>query len=179
MNEQNPFSPPATELGSHLPDPDRAAMLRLRWTLVLLLPGAILNAVVWDIKLVHDTPFVWLMRAGNVLLFLFGVIAIWFFALPALRFVVSIIHRLRGRSTFDRWNDCLLESFRRLPLWAAPGCVLWLIWSSVFFAQIDEPGFGLTTFLLASAAHLLAACWYLPLVIRLIQIERAARVARD
>ncbi len=116
MNEQNPFSPPVNGLGAHLPNPDRAALLRLRWTLMLLLPGAILNAVVWDIKLVHGTPFAWLMRAGNVLLFLFGVLAIWFFALSVLRFVLSIFHRFLGRSSFDRWNDCLLESFRRLPL---------------------------------------------------------------
>lgn len=179
MDEENPFSPPVPEPGTELPDADRTALWRLRWTLLLLLPGAMLNAVVWDIKVVQGTPFAWLMRAGNVMLFLFGVLAIWFFALPVLRFVVFIIHRLLGCSTLDRWNECLLESFRRLPLWAAPGCVLWLIWGSVFFAQNDEPGFGLVTFLLAAAAHLLAACWYVPLLIRLIQIERAARVAND
>lgn len=177
MNEQNPFSPPVAEPVADLSVADRTAMWRLRWTLVLLLPGAILNAVVWDIKVVQGAPFALLMRAGNVLLFFFGVLAIWFFALPVLRLVVSIIHRLLGRGSLDHWNACLLDSFRRLPLWAVPGCVLWLIWGSVFFAQADEPGFGIITFLLAAAAHMLAACWYVPLLVKLIRIERAARVA--
>lgn len=153
---------------------DRVKALRsVRIALLILLVPAVYNFVCFNlylnprrIQLPNHSVYVTINSLGIVLL----VFVIWFFGLAIFEFVAGGLHSILARkSLLDDWKSTMYVIVRRAPMFAIAGAVLWAIWVAAFYQL--RVGFYAVSVPVGVAAHLLAACLYVPLFYRWYKIE--------
>lgn len=131
---------------------------------VLLLP-AIFNYWEFDAHVVSRLPGLLAgnCRSANVLGFVVGVALVWFFAMPALETLARFVRIIFAGGT-DRaaWQEILYRSLNRALYLAVGGAVLWGIWVFGFYEMKSD--FQTISWAVGVPAHVLAACWYVPLI---------------
>ncbi|MEM7476240.1 MAG: hypothetical protein AAF483_14695 [Planctomycetota bacterium] len=174
-SDSNPYAPVVSDSPAQIPESARKARRSLRWTILILLPAAIFNAVFWDVKIVAPVGGLaaMLMRSANIFWFVVAVLLCWYFAWPLLGKIMHWIHHFLGRAPREQWQSALESSCSVLPKLAVPGCLLWLYWS--FGNFVLDFGGALFIFMLSAAGHILVAMWYLPLFYHWYLIEQDAR----
>lgn len=156
---------------------DRVKALRsVRIALLILLVPAVYNFVCFNlhlnprrIQLPLHSVYVTINSLGIVLI----AFVIWFFGLAILEFVCGGLHSILARkSLLDDWKSTMYVIVRRAPKFAVAGAVLWVIWVAAFYQlRLD---FYVVSVPVGVAAHLLAACLYIPLFYRWYRIEHTA-----
>ena len=174
----NPYESPEvlTALQS-TPNVDRVKALRsVRIALLILLVPAVYNFVCFNlylnprrIQLPLHSVYVTVNSLGIVLI----TFVIWCFGLAILEFVAGGLHSILARkSLLDDWKSTMYVIVRRAPKFAVAGAVLWVIWVAAFYQlRLD---FYVVSVPVGVAAHLLAACLYIPLFYRWYRIEHTA-----
>ncbi|MDG2220901.1 MAG: hypothetical protein P8L85_05950 [Rubripirellula sp.] len=177
----NPYEPPQAKLNSPRQDSeDRVAALRaLRTSLYILLVPGIYNFICFHFpELFSNSGFQVheLARVANLTLLCLTVGLIWIGGLALLERVAAIIHwalkrMLGSNSSFERWQAELHLALRRSPTLAFWGAILWIIWClAIFSFHLD---FVTVSLPIGIAAHLLAACLYVPLVYQWYKLEQS------
>ena len=96
-----------------------------------------------------------------------GIVAalIWYLGLPCLEAIAQCLRIVFARSA-DReaWDETLYRSLRTVVYLVVPGAVLWIIW--VFGVYQMHGDFYAMSWAIGIPAHLLGACWYVPLAYR-------------
>ena len=169
----NPFespSSPAQQRPSQN-EPRNAARRNMKTALLMLLPAALYNFACFNFPLTATLPIHRLYQAVNSLGLISIVAFVWFFALTCLEGITGGIHTMVARnSSLAAWKKELYAILRRLPSFAIPGTVLWTIWvAAVYQLRI---GFYAVSVPVGVAAHILAACLYIPLVYRWYKLEQ-------
>jgi len=174
----NPYESPKVQATQRLtPNEDRVTALRnVRIALLILLVPAIYNFICFNFPSSADRiefPAHSVYRTANSIGLTLVVLFIWFFGLTILEFVTGGIHSIAARkSKLAKWKATLYVTLRRAPLFAVPGAALWAIWIAAFYQL--HLGFYTVLVPIGIAAHLLAACLYVPLIVRWYKIERSA-----
>lgn len=173
----NPYESPTVPAGRPSPTSParRAAQRSVRLTLLFLLVPAAYNLVFYPSKYVGvEFPLHVLYHPVQTLALIIIGLAIWFFGLKLLESATAGIHGVLGRSSrLADWQATLFIMLRRAPFLALPGAALWGLW--VFAVLGQHVNFYAASIPTAIAAHILAACLYLPLAYRWFQLERSAR----
>ena len=145
----------------------RRALWMLRAVFVILLLPAIYNYCCFESRQfarfgigLHSRS---LIRTINVLAFLICGALICFAGLPVLESISGLIRMLFAPKTDSgAWKDVLYASLERAVLLSIPGAVLWAIWVFGFY-QLNAD-FMTISYAIGIPAHILGACFYLPLL---------------
>ena len=176
LTNTNPYQPPKAGTAPPPVVAGRHAALRhFRIALLILLVPAFYNFVCFNFLAGPATATLALSdfhRLVNTLGFAFGTVALWYFGLAMLEVLSVSIHAIFAReSELVRWKSDLYDTLRRGPLLACLGAVLWSIWVAGFY-QLGI-SFYVISVPIGVAAHIVAACLYLPLIYRWYQTKRA------
>lgn len=141
-------------------------------SLLLLVPAAY-NVYLFNFFQGDGTTIPTLFRLFNTIGFACVGAMAWFCGLGLLEYLTGTIHSLVARkSTRDDWQHALYATLRPAPRLALAGAVLWTIWDvAIYQLHLD---FNSVSIPIGIAAHLLAACLYLPLVYRWYKLEHQA-----
>lgn len=172
----NPYQSPRPD---HAPvDADfglrRRARLSFRLLALVLLVPAVYNYLAFDTRAIapgrSPSDAATLYRAANVSALIVGFVLIWFAGLPLLEAVARMLRTVFAQNA-DRaaWQRVLYQSLNRALALASLGAALWMIW--VFALYQIGLNFYAISWALGVPAHLLAACWYLPLIYRWYRIS--------
>ena len=174
----NPYQPPDVQstLSSSQIDGWHIACHSLRLALLILLVPAVYNFVCFHLRyngsridLSMDTVFLAINSCG----FLLIAAAIWFLGVLALEFITRVLHSIFSRSSrLDDWREALYDILRRAPFFAVPGAVMWVIWVHAFYQL--RLGFYAVSVPIGIVAHVIAACFYVPLIYRWYKLERTS-----
>ncbi len=166
----NPYEPPSsTELAVLPADELRpVAALRFQQSCLILLAPALLNFICFHLTL----------RFEIVLLDLLGFIAlallVWFRGFAIIEGVSSMLHTIVcGHRARQEWTQLLHKRLESLPGFIAVGSVLWLLWLIGFYAM--QINFYLISYAIGIPAHILGACFYVPLITGWFRIVRAGQ----
>ena len=176
--EHNPYQVTADLEPAPVSPLRRSALGSLRASWMILLPAALFNHLAFDPGALMGpwtpTGGLSLLRVANLLGFITGSVAIWFWLLPLLENVALLIRRVvASRTLRPAWLEALYRSLRPAGFLALPGTVIWALWVvGFYYLKID---FVLISVMAAIPAHLLAACLYLPLLFRWGQLWWQAR----
>ncbi len=173
----NPYESPATvnrTADSHLPN-RRSALAAFRTAFVILLTPALFNYYAFDTDAIGGgiPPILQAAyRTTNLVGIAVGSFLIWFFALPVLEAASRTIRNVVARdASTDRWVDALYMSLKPAAYLAVPGAILWALWVvGFYFLQLD---FVMISYGVGIPAHILAACLYVPLLIRWYRLSRS------
>ncbi len=104
-------------------------------------------------------------RVANMLGLVIGAGLIWHVGLPCLEAIAQCLRIVFARST-DReaWDETLYRSLRSVVYLAIPGAVLWMGWVFGYYHMLGD--FYTLSWAIGIPAHLLGACWYVPLAYR-------------
>lgn len=142
----------------------RQALTFLRITELILLVPALYNAWEFDARFVRplSDDLANVFRATNILGLVITAGLVWVLGLAWLEAASRFLRHCLARNTDPiAWQDILYRSLSRVPYLAAAGAVLWTKWIVSFYRWNNhEPA---VFWALNTVAHLLAACWYLPL----------------
>jgi hypothetical protein len=133
---------------------------------VLFLP-AIYNYWAFDAGEVSRLPddLANLCRTANILGLVVGGVLIWFLGLPSLELLSRFLRGVfAGGTDHVAWQGILYRSLSLTPYLAVPGAALWAIWVFCFY-QLNTD-FYVISWSVGIPAHLLGACWYVPLIYR-------------
>jgi hypothetical protein len=114
-------------------------------------------------------------RTVNLVTLCLTVVSIWFWGLILLERIATLIYwvvrRKRVcRSTLQQWKQQFYQALQRGPNLAFLGAILWVIWIvAIYSLQLD---FFSVSLPIGIAAHILAACLYLPLFYSWYRLER-------
>ncbi|MEZ6119934.1 MAG: hypothetical protein R3C28_25650 [Pirellulaceae bacterium] len=152
-------------------EPRSAARRSVRIALLMLLMPALYNFACFNFPPTATLPIHRLYQAVNSLGLISIVAFVWFFGLTCLEGVTGGIHAMVARtSSLAAWKNELYAILSRLPWFAIPGAVLWTIWvAAVYQLRI---GFYAVSVPVGIAAHVLAACLYVPLAYRWYKLEQ-------
>ncbi len=132
--------------------------------MVLFLP-AVYNFWAFDARVITPLPvdLANLCRTANILGCVIVGGLIWFLGVPCLEAIARLLRIVFARGADGTaWDEVLYRSLNRTEYLAIPGAVLWTIW--VFGIYQTHSDFYTISWTVGVAAHLLAACWYLPLI---------------
>lgn len=165
----NPYEPPHQADRSTLPPVElrSLALSRFRIAMLFLLLPAILNVYYFAEMLSFE--FVIL---GFIELAMLSVI-VWFLGFPLVEFIARLLHRLfsNGRP-FQAWMLQLYLRIQKLRGLALAGSLLWIVWV-VGFYLIGIP-FMMISVPVGILAHVLGACFYVPLFLAWYRAEKSA-----
>jgi hypothetical protein len=134
--------------------------------LILFLPAAY-NYWAFDAYAVGRLPGddAQLSRTLNMLGLVMVAALIWHLGLPGLEALARLLRTVFARGT-DRtaWEEALYRSLGWAVYLAIPGAVLWTIWVFAFYRLHAD--FHALSWAIGVPAHLLGACWYVPLIYR-------------
>lgn len=161
---ENPFQSPdcVDDLIAVGSDLRRRARLSFRLTVLILLGPAAYNCWAFNhyalARLTH-------LHEINFTLLAIGAALILFLGFPVLEAISRVLRFIFGQRA-DRadWQDALYRSLNRTVYLAIPGAVLWVIWVIGFYEM--RANFYTISWAVGVPAHLLAACWYVPLLYR-------------
>jgi hypothetical protein len=145
----------------------KRARLSFRIAILVLLIPAVYNYWAYDAHAVASSrlpsDLATLCRTVEVLGFVVAGTLIWFLGLPILEAIAQLVRILFANGA-DRtaWQDILYRSLSWAAFLAVPGAALWGMWVFGFY-QMDVD-FYTISWAIGVPAHLLAACWYLPLM---------------
>lgn len=131
---------------------------------VLLLP-AIYNYWEFDAHAVSRVPGLLAanFRSANILGFVVGGALVWFFGMPILEAISRLIRVIfAGGTDRSAWQEVLYRSLNRVPYLAVGGAALWSTWVFGFYEMKGD--FYSISWAVGIPAHVLAACWYVPLI---------------
>jgi hypothetical protein len=134
--------------------------------LVLLVP-ALYNYWEFDAHAVSRLPGLLARdcRAANLLGFVVGGALVWFVGMPTLEGIARLLRIVFAGSTDGTaWQEVLYRSFQRTTRLAVGGAALWVIWVFGFYEMRSD--FYTISWAVGVPAHVLAACWYVPLIYR-------------
>ena len=166
---ENPYEPPKSQTRLRYAESrlKKQARLSLRLAATILFLPAIYNYWEFDAQEVSPLPddLAKLCRAVNILGIAVSAVVIWFLRLPVLEALARLLRALFASAT-DRstWEDVLYQSMPRMIYLAVPGAALWTFW--VFAIYQRDSDFHTISWAVGIPAHLLAACWYVPLLHR-------------
>ncbi len=172
----NPYQPPAaSEPLRDRRSPKRgSALWAFRTGLLILLPPTLFNYYAFDSRSSSNgfpldiRALYYAFSIGSLCL---GAAAAWFLTLPLLEWVAWMIRSLvAGKVPASRWDDALYESLRPAAYLALPGAGLWVVWVVGFYYLALD--FVILSYAVGIPAHLLAACLYIPLIIRWFRLAR-------
>lgn len=173
----NPYESPQSQAEPRL-TPNEArwiARRSVRVALLILLAPALYNFICFNFTPNANRPersIYAVYRTLNSLGFVLTVAGVWFFGLTVFEFVTGGFHSIYARnSRLEDWKETLYTILRRIPFFAVPGAVLWAIWVMAIYQL--QLGFYFVSIPIGIAAHLLAACVYVPLFYRWYKLERA------
>lgn len=166
---ENPYQSPqlSDESGDTEPDLRKRARLYFRLAASVLLIPAVYNYWAFDAHAIASgrlpSDLTTFYRTVNVVAFVIGVTLIWLLGLPILQAIAGSLHILFAKGT-DRaaWQAALYRSLNGAVVLAIPGAALWAIWVFAFY-QVGV-NFYTISWAIGVPAHLLAACWYVPLI---------------
>ena len=172
---ENPYESPKSHPDATAADASwrRRARHCFHASILILLVPAVYNAWAFDLHVVSPLPsnLAIRCRAVNVVGFMLGSALIWCLGLPALEAASRLLRTtFAGRTDPAPWEEIFHRSFTRLVYLAAPGAVLWMIWVFAFY-QVGV-GFYEISWAVGVPAHLLGACWYVPLVYRWYRLAK-------
>ena len=178
----NPYESPTTvnwTADSNLPN-RRSALASFRTAFVILFAAALFNYYAFDTHAISGgiPPILQAVyRAINLVGITVGSTLIWFFALPVLEAVARTVRNVVARDvSTDSWDHALYVSLKPAAYLAVPGAILWVLWVVAFyFLQLD---FVMISFGIGIPAHVLAACLYVPLLIRWYRLSRTGSSAQ-
>lgn len=179
----NPYESPKVDMNQpayrYVPREDAQRSLRIA-LLIMLVPAvynfACFSFALFNFRIRVGRPLAMsnVDRAVNSVGFVLIALAVWFLGLSVLEFFTLRIHYVAARaSKFNDWKDSLYLTLRRAPFFAFAGAGLWAVWVCAFYQL--RIGFYEISVPIGIAAHLLAACFYLPLFWRWYHLEFAAR----
>lgn len=173
---QNPYQAPLYPgvLADRPVVPQRRAALRaVRITATLLFAAAIYNYWEFDRVAFETAPiqFSRLFRAINIGWFFIAALVTWFFSLTILELLSRVLRTLfaPGKDR-DEWLDCLYQSLLKTPVLALVGAVLWTVWTFAFYRM--HANFYVISWLIGIPAHIVAAAWYVPLLVQWRRLGR-------
>lgn len=182
MTTENPFESPRDSSTRILPnDVDRRnALFHLRLMLCILLIPAIYNYYAFDRQVFagarYPTPIYALERIVNIGAILVGSLLIWYFALAILEWLSRTFrHLFAGAVDRNAWTNSLYSSLQRAMYLSIAGSMLWAIWVYAFYSL--DADFYVISWAVGIPAHLLAACWYIPLFVTWYKLRKAAKAA--
>lgn len=162
---ESPKAPPAAVVAESRLRKQARLAFRLS-ALVLFLP-AIYNYCVLVSRDVAPLPDYLANFARTVSIAAFAVAAllISFLGFPALELIARLLRIVFARGA-DRnaWDEILYRSLNRTIYLAVPGAVLWAIWVVGFYELRWSYHAIVISWAVGVPAHLLAACWYVPLI---------------
>lgn len=164
---ENPYESPESSTGGAESDLRARAQRSFRFVVMLFLLPAAYNYWAFDIRVVNRLPndLANLCRSANVLGITFASFLIWYLGVVVLEWMAGSLRFLFAPTTdLDSWQKALYQSFHVLSYIAAPGAMLWAAW--VFCIYYLKSDFYVVSWVVGIAAHLLAACWYVPLIYR-------------
>lgn len=154
----------AAKAGSSL---RKRARLSFRVAAFVLLVPAVYNYWAFDAFVIASSglpsDLANLYRTVNVVGFFVGGSLIWFLGVPILEATARLVRIVFANGT-DRtaWQEALYRSLSWTAFLAIPGAALWVVWVYVFYRTNMD--FYTISWAVGIPAHLLAACWYLPLI---------------
>ena len=178
----NPYETPATV--SRTADPDspnrRLAIAAVRKAFVILLAPALFNYYAFDTAAIDSSispRLQVLFRTTNLIGIAVGAAMIWFLALTVLEFAGRTVRSVVAPDvSTDTWDDALYTSLKPAAYLAVLGAILWGLWVvGFYFVQLD---FVMISYGIGIPAHILAACLYVPLVVRWYKLARASAPQR-
>jgi hypothetical protein len=134
--------------------------------LVLLVP-AFYNYWEFDVHVVSQLPDILapLCRFANILGFVVGGLLVWFLGMPTLERISRLLRIVfAGGADRATWQEVLYRSFNRTTYLAVGGAALWILWVFGYYEMRSD--FYTISWAVGVPAHLLAACWYVPLIHR-------------
>lgn len=166
---ENPYESPR-HMGETAISPTPLQVQATRWfralVLVLLLP-AVYNYWEFDAYVVSHFPkqIAGNPRSANVLGLVIGVALLWFFGMPTLETLARFVRIVfAGGTDQAAWQEVLYRSLKRALYLAVGGAVLWSIWVFGFYEMKSD--FYAISWAVGVPAHVLGACWYVPLIHR-------------
>jgi len=166
----NPYAPPSTSDDlAPLPDPELRAMAQRRFhrsCWILSFP-ALLNWVFFN----------WRLRPEYVLVNCLGLVVL---AIVVAHYGFRIVERLSStiqriacrNDAWQEWDRVLWKALVALPGFIAIGSLLWTLWVIGFYVM--DINFVLISYAVGIPAHVLAACFYVPLITNWFRIARAS-----
>lgn len=167
----NPYAPPSWPDVAGLPEAElrTLACQRFRLSHLILLVPAILNLVCFN----WLQPPVFVL--GNSLGFVAIGLFVWFLGFGTVDRVSSLLHGLVcGNRAHQEWNRTLYLRLISLPGFVAVGSLLWILWVVGFYLM--GMSFYFISYLVGVPAHILAACFYIPLIMNWYRIARPRHV---
>ena len=180
MTTENPFQSPR-DSGTRIP-PANAERLnplfQLRLILCILLIPAIYNYYAFDGEVFSNARYPMaiyaLYRIVNIGAMFVGFLLCWYFALSILERLSEMTRHLFARNV-DRnaWKNAFYSSLRRAMYLSIAGSGLWAIWVYAFY-RLDADFFAIS-WAVGVPAHLLGACWYVPLFVTWYKLRIASK----
>ena len=178
---KNPYEPPNVPATIEPErNEERAAALRdVRVSLLIMLVPTLYNFVWFNFSTDNriEFSFFYVEQIVNFVGLVLLLAAIWIYGLMALELVTGGIHTIVARhSTLDVWKRALYSVFRRAPMLAVLGALLWVMWVVAFYQL--QADFYTISVPVGIMAHVLAAFLYIPLTYRWYKMERSAKDRR-
>jgi hypothetical protein len=145
---------------------------------VLLLP-AVYNYWEFDVHAVSHLPSfdAVICRTINILGFVVGVVLVWYFGMPVLEGISRLLRILfAGGTDSTAWQEVFYQSCARAPYLAIGGAALWFLWVFAFYEI--RINFFLISWAVGIPAHVLAACWYVPLIYRWYRLTASSATSK-
>jgi len=152
------------------------AMLSLRIAILILSVPAAYNYLAFDAHAIRSSnlpsDIQWLYRTINLFAFVVAEVLLWTFGLRVLESMAALIRTLIAKNAApSEWQKVLHRSMRSLAFLAVPGAVLWMMW--VYGLYEAGVSYLKISWIIGVPAHLLTACWYLPLIYQWYQLAKA------
>ena len=175
----NPYQTPQSNPKALIYSASRFAAFRsVRISLCILLVPGICNFICFQFpESLGSTGFQMTKfdRTANLVTLGLTIVSIWFWGLILLERITAFIYWGVGqarvcRSTPQQWKQQLYHALQRGPNLAFLGAILWAIWIvAIYSFQLD---FFSVSLPIGIAAHILAACLYLPLFFSWYRLEK-------
>lgn len=168
VDNKNPFAPSEYQLSPEA-EGNYKGRSSFRMAVLIFAVPALVNYFLWDRQNLasrYATDIVLLLRGGNLFLIALLFLLIWFLALPLLNFLLSLLPPVRREK--ESWDLSWGEALKRLPTLSMLGAGLWICWCIAFYVLESRGFFVMKVF--AIMGHLLAAAWYVPLLLTLRRI---------
>lgn len=168
---ENPYQSPRLSRKSVDAEPSlrKRAQLSFRAAALVLLIPAVYNYWAFDAHAIASgrlpSDLATFYRTANAVAFVVGMTLIWFLGLPIIEAIARLLRVVFANGTDSAaWQRALYRSLNWTVTLAIPGAALWVIWVFGFYRV--GVNFYAISWPIGVTAHLLAACWYVPLIHR-------------
>lgn len=168
----NPYESPREFAAEAKTDPEQSplrleARRSFRKGLLILAVPTFFNYLLYDLEISSHLSGAaeWLPRLGNVTSIVVAFVVAWFFGMAIVETFVGFARSLvRPQANQSEWFAAFYRACNKLPFFTIVGAGLWFAWLIGFY--IIGLNFFVLSWPIGILAHIVAACWYLPLVYR-------------